>query len=77
MRTLTNLWADRKPFTRRVRWYQGINPDDVRLEFIDPHRKLNVCLTSRETAQRLYDEFKAGRSAEDIYNDYKTLRRTP
>lgn len=69
MRQLTNCWARSK---RSARWYQGISPDDVRLSLKEEGREINFCFSSRENAQRVYNQFRAGTyTLEEIYQEFK------
>lgn len=68
-RVLSLQWSDRKPFTRRVRWYCAeLTPEgrgqDIRLLFDD----------AEGTANRLYGNDKA--AAEADYKAFKTGKAT-
>lgn len=66
MRSLHKAWQNKRPgWTRRVRWYEGPGPD-IRLEFQDEERKVNVFFDSHEEAQKWYDAFAEGTSAKEL-----------
>jgi hypothetical protein len=72
MRALHKAWQDKRPgWTRRVRWFQGTG-EDIRLEFTDEERKVNVFFDSPEEAQRWFDSFVQGTSAKALTYTLKT-----
>lgn len=61
MRIYHKSWQSDRPLkttSRRVKWYQG--DGDIRLEFMDPLRKVNHITTDRDEATRLYESFISG-----------------
>ncbi len=65
-RTLSHQWSDRKPFTRRVRWYaanlseEGRN-QNIRLQFEDGTGKYSKTYgDDTDTAKQDYNAFKSG-----------------
>lgn len=58
MRVYHKSWQDKRPgFTRRVRWYQGLPGEKVRLNMEEYGEVWNEWFETPEAAQVAYDAF--------------------
>lgn len=65
-------WSNKKPFTRRVIWFQGT---DIRLQFEDEEMKINHYFDDKETAQKAFDLFKTGIKVSDIETPINLMKK--
>jgi hypothetical protein len=49
-----------KPFTRRIRWYQGAEENDIRLHLETEEYAFNVYPSSQTEAEQIFTRFKNG-----------------
>jgi hypothetical protein len=78
MRSQVKSWDNRKElrgkggryngWTRRVTWYEGPDPSDIRLRFEDLEGMTNRFYKTKEAAQADYDSFRNGATTASFRN---------